>query len=141
MLIQGEQRRERRKEKEERRDCYWMVLELSFHSTKTPELTENAHAVVLERKKIKLESEDFELQRQEIAQILESRVKFLSSKMSPVSRGKPAMYSFHSEKGKPLLVVNPRYGDVLYTVSWDVCHKQEKTTHDAELVPQTDSAA
>ena len=123
------------------KDCYWVVLELCFHSLKSAALTEDAYAVVLEKRKIRLESEDFELQRREVAEILQRRVKALSALLTPTSRGKPAMYSYRSEKGKPVLVVNPRYGDVLYTVSWTVCNKHSKTTHDAALFPRRRSAA
>lgn len=104
-------------ERRMKKDCYWVVLELCFHASKTAKMTENAYAVVLEKRPIKLESEDFAMQRREVAEILEKRVKYLSAKLEGVWRGKPATYSFRSEQGKPVVVVNPRYGDVLYTVS------------------------
>lgn len=104
----------------QRKDCYWLVLELCFHSSKTAEMTENAYAIVLEKKQIKLESEEFATQRREMERILENRVKFLCAKLTEVWRGKPAMHSFRSEQGRPVVVVNPRYGDVLYTVSSSV---------------------
>ena len=103
--------------KREKYDCFWLVLELNLHSTRSSDLLSDAYAVVLDKRKLLAHCGSLRDGVQVASGVLKQNLKFIFERLTPTDLGKPFVYSYRSNSRKPAYIINPHNGDVLYSLS------------------------